>query len=220
MSSASGSAIAASLGLALGALATETSGSILLPAEKSNVVGIKPTMGLVSRSMVIPISLRQDTVGTQARTVRDAAYLLSAIAGMDRNDNWTSVQPLRQIPDYSKACKRSAFSGAKIGVPRNGIDAVFNPAYAPVMKAFEQALALMDLAGAEISDNADFATFDLAAIRQHGQVVLDTDMPDGLARYFANLQANPNGIRSLQDVARFTRDNPEEGWPDRDVSLL
>ena len=71
--SSSGSAIAASIGLALGAQATETSGSIVLPAEHSNVVGIKPTLGLMSRSMVMPISSRQDTVGPMARTVKDAA---------------------------------------------------------------------------------------------------------------------------------------------------
>lgn len=218
--SASGSAIGTSLSLALGALATETSGSILLPAEKSNIVGIKPTMGLVSRSMVIPISLRQDTLGTHARTVKDAAYLLSAIAGMDRNDNWTSVQPFVQPPDYAKACSRKAFRGAKIGVPRNGIDVLLTAPMMPVMQAFERALELMNGAGAEIFDHVNFASFDLATLRHNGQIVLDTDLPSGLQKYFRSLATNPNGIHTLRDLARYTENNPKEGWPDRDVGSL
>lgn len=100
----------------------KTSGSILSPSDVNNLVGIKPTVGLTSRYLVIPISERQDTVGPMARTVKDAAYLLQAIAGADSHDNYTSAIPNNgTIPDYLAACDYSAFSGARIGVAWNGI---------------------------------------------------------------------------------------------------
>jgi len=89
--SSSGSGVASSLGLALASLGTETDGSIISPSDVNNLVGIKPSVGLTSRFLVIPISEHQDTVGPMARSVKDAAYILSAIAGKDANDNYTSA---------------------------------------------------------------------------------------------------------------------------------
>lgn len=216
--SSSGSAVAPSVGMALGALGTETSGSIVLPAEKSNIVGIKPTVGLTSRSMVIPISLRQDTVGPMARTVKDAAYMLAAISGKDRYDNWTSAQPFDQVPDYVKACNYSAFKGTHLGVPRNGINPFLGSSTEPVMAAFEEALRLITGAGAKVVDDADFESFDPPAFHRNSSIVLDTDFVAGVSDYFALLDKNPNKVYNLRDLAQFTRNDPREEYPDRDVS--
>ena len=218
--SSSGSAVAVSLGLAIGALATETSGSIVLPAEKSNIVGIKPTLGLTSRSMVIPISIRQDSIGPVAQSVKDAAILLSAIAGKDTNDNWTSVQPFDHVPDYVKACNYSAFKGARIGVPRNGIDYFLDNNTKPIMDAFEAALHLIRASGATVVDNADFAVFDVPAFSRNSDIVLGTDFIAGLSAYLAGLKTNPNNVKNLADIRKFTKDDPREQYPDRDVCLL
>ena len=217
--SSSGSAVAASLGLAMGGLATETSGSIVLPAEKSSVVGIKPTLGLTSRSMVIPISIRQDSVGPVAQSVKDAAILLSAIAGKDTNDNWTSVQPFDQVPDYVKACNYSAFKGARLGVPRNGINYFLDNTTKPIMAAFEAALDLIRGSGARVVDKADFARFDVPAFSRNSNIVMGTDFTAGLTAYLKMLKTNPNNVKDLADITIFTKDDPREEYPDRDVCL-
>ena len=218
--SSSGSAVAASLGLALGGLATETSGSIVLPAEKNNIVGIKPTLGLTSRSMVISLSIRQDSVGPVAQSVKDAAILLSAIAGKDTNDNWTSVQPFDQVPDYVKACNYSAFKGARLGVPRNGIDYFLDNNTKPIMAAFEAALDLIGNSGAKVVDKADFASFDVPALSRNSSIVLGTDFIAGLSAYLETLKTNPNNVKNLADIKKFTKDDPREEYPDRDVCQI
>ncbi|MCJ1431876.1 hypothetical protein MMC27_001232 [Xylographa pallens] len=155
--SSSGSAVAVSIGLAAAALGTETRGSIIIPAEWNNLVGVKPTLGLVSRHMVIASCPRQDVVGPLARTVRDAAYLLTAIAGKDKyeNDNYTLDQPFESPPDYTKALNRDALQGARIGVPWNGVLPEFYPAQSPehlqvIMRSFNESLAILQAAGATI----------------------------------------------------------------------
>ncbi|MCJ1400597.1 hypothetical protein MMC11_003803 [Xylographa trunciseda] len=155
--SSSGSAVAVSVGLAAAALGTETRGSIINPAEWNNLVGIKPTLGLVSRHMVIATCPRQDVVGTLARTVTDAAYLLTAIAGKDKyeNDNFTLAQPFESPPDYTKALTSDALQGARIGVPWNGVIPDFYLAQSPehlqiIMRSFNDSLAVLEAAGATI----------------------------------------------------------------------
>lgn len=115
-SSGSGAAMAASLAAA--AVGTETSGSILSPASANSVVGIKPTVGLVSRTGVIPIAHSQDTAGPMARTVADAALLLGAIAGVDESDPATLMSLGRYMTDYTPYLDKEALMGARIGVPR------------------------------------------------------------------------------------------------------
>ena len=216
--SSSGSAVAASIGLALGALATETSGSIVLPAEKGNIVGIKPTLGLTSRDMVIPISLRQDSVGPVAKTVKDAAYMLSAISGKDNHDNWTLAQPFDETPDYVKACNYYAFNGARVGVPRNGIAPFLNSASDPTMTAFEKALRLIQSSGANVIDEADFTSFDIDAFGRNSSIVLGTDFAAQLPDYLSQLSNNPHSIKTLSDVVEFTKRDPREEHIDRGVS--
>ena len=89
------------------------------PSQKGNLVGIKPTVGLTSRYLVIPISEHQDTVGPMARTVKDAAIILQAIAGKDRNDNYTAAIPFDcdKMPDYVAALDKDGLAGARIGIP-------------------------------------------------------------------------------------------------------
>lgn len=215
--SSSGSAVAVSVGLASGGLATETSGSIVNPAERSNVVGIKPTLGLTSRSMVIPISVRQDTIGPMARTVKDAAYILSAITGKDKYDNWTSAQPFEKAPDYVKACQHSSLKGARIGVPRNGIDYFLDNSTGPIMAAFEDALRIISNAGATVVDDADFPEFDFPAFSRNSSIVLDTDFVTGIFDYLSMLKTNPKDIHNLHDIAHFTKTDPREQYPDRDT---
>ena len=217
--SSSGSAVAASVGLAAGALATETCGSIVNPAEKNNLVGIKPTVGLTSRYMVIPISSRQDSVGPVARTVKDAAYILSVLAGRDKHDNWTSAQPFDRPPDYVTACKFSALKGARLGVPRNGINYFLNNSTGPIMAGFENALGVLEQAGAYIEREANFNSFDVPAFSRNSSIVLDTDFRSGLSDYLSKLASNPHGLHDLEDLIRFTKHDLREEFPDRDVSL-
>ncbi|KAL9128935.1 MAG: hypothetical protein Q9217_002489 [Psora testacea] len=218
--SSSGSAVGVSVGLASGALSTETSGSIVNPAEKNNLVGIKPTLGLASRHMAIPISIRQDSIGPVTQTVKDAAYVLSAIAGRDKYDNWTSVQPFDKVPDYVKACNYSAFEGARLGVPRNGIDYFLSNSTEPIMAAFESALRMIEQAGAHVQDHANFEFFDIPALSRNSSIVLDYDFTSGLSSYLSKLASNPNNLHNLRDLIHFTKHDPREGFPEHDVSTI
>ena len=215
--SSSGSAVAVSIGLAVGSIGTETSGSIVNPAERSNVVGIKPTLGLTSRDMTIPISLRQDTLGPIGRTVKDAAYMLTAIAGKDNFDNWTSTQPYDVTPDYVKSCNYLGLKGARVGIPRNGIDYYADDSTNPVMAAFEKAIQTVRDAGARVIEEANFSSFDPPSFARNSSIVLDTDFVSGLADYLSSLSSNPNKIHSLHDVAHFTKAHSGEEFPDRDT---
>ena len=156
--SSSGPGVASSIGLALASLGTETSGSILSPSDVNNLVGIKPTVGLTSRYLVIPISEHHDTVGPMARSVKDAAYVLQSIAGKDPNDNYTSAIPC-PIPDYVAACDYNSLAGKRIGVARNVIEIWGQYTDAPVLDAFNKAVQQIEAAGATIVD-ANFTAFE------------------------------------------------------------
>jgi amidase len=143
-SSGSGAAIAA--GLATLAVGTETDGSIVSPASICGLVGIKPTIGLVSRSGIIPIAHSQDTAGPMARSVADAAFMLSAMAGVDMNDPVTQ-DGAGKAADYSKALDKNALQGKRLGVARNffgGSDAID--------AEMEKALAALKAQGAILID--------------------------------------------------------------------
>ena len=216
--SSSGSGVAASLGLALACLGTETSGSILSPSEVNNLVGIKPTVGLTSRALVIPISEHQDTVGPMARTVRDAAYLLQAIAGKDPDDNYTSAIPFDTIPDYVAALNFSSLRGKKFGIPRN----IIQGADDPVEAAFDAAVQLIRKAGAKVIDNANITDFALGQYLQGNSstIVLDADFISDLPKeYLSKLTTNPNNINSVADARNFTQAFPPEDYPDRDTAV-
>lgn len=197
-------------------IASQTSGSILSPADVNNLVGIKPTTGLTSRYLVIPISEHQDTVGPLARTVKDAAYLLQAIAGVDPNDNYTSAIPNNgTLPNYVAACDYSAFAGARIGVARNVVD--IWGADPPVLAAFETAIAEIEKAGATIVE-ANFTAFEAWQTDNNETLVLNADFLSNVANYFSELSYNPNSIENLADELNFTHAFKAEDWPSRDTA--
>ncbi len=185
------------------------------------MVGIKPTVGLTSRALVIPISEHQDTVGPMARTVKDAAYVLQAIAGKDPNDNYTSAIPYTPLPDYVAACNVSSLSGARIGIPRNLIDTTTTD-IGPVLSAFEVAIDVIKKAGATVVDNTNVTTY---AITQYengvsSQIVLQADFVANLPEnYLSQLSKNPNKVYNLADVRNFTRIFPAEDYPDRNMEI-
>ncbi|KAK5724892.1 hypothetical protein LTR17_013475 [Elasticomyces elasticus] len=218
--SSSGSGVSSAIGLALAALGTETSGSILSPSDVNNLVGIKPTVGLTSRYLVIPISEHQDTIGPMARSVKDAAYILQAIAGPDANDNYTLANPAvnGSAPDYVAACNYNAFAGKRIGVARNVIDIWGRYTDAPVLEAFNEAIEQIAAAGAEIVD-ANFTAF--AAWQNDGNetLVLNGDFISDLANYLSELTYNPYGIENLAELRNFTQTFALEDYPERDTGI-
>lgn len=215
--SSSGSGVATSLGLAAVSLGTETDGSIISPSQLNNLVGIKPTVGLTSRALVIPISERQDTIGPMARTVKDAAYVLQAIAGPDPADNYTLASPFNNtLPDYVAACKLDALKGKRIGVPRNYIGSR-TATSAPVLDAFNKALDILREAGATIVENTNYTSYEEWQQSYAESIVLDTDFIANLKSYLSQLTYNPTGVESLADVKNFTESFGPEEYPSRDT---
>lgn len=219
--SSSGSGIASALGLALGSLGTETDGSITDPAAFNNLVGIKPTVGLTSRHLVIPISEHQDTVGPLARTVKDAAHILQVIAGVDPRDNYTSAIPGGKIPDYISACKLSALSSSRLGVPRNVISLNFNAdnTSGPQIEAFNQELAVLREAGATIVEATNFTAAVEFWNSNLSSVIHNADFLVNLRSYIESLTYNPTNISSLADLRKFTQTYPLEDYPTRDTGV-
>jgi len=217
--SSSGTGVSSSIGLALAALGTETSGSILSPSDVNNLVGIKPTVGLTSRYLVIPISEHQDTVGPLARTVKDAAYILQAIAGPDQYDNYTSAIPNNgTLPDYVAACDYNSFAGARIGVARNVLEIWADYTEPWVIESFNEAVAQIEAAGATIVD-ANFTAFEAWQSDNNETLVLNADFLVDLAKYFSELTYNPNKIYNLQQETDFTHNFTAEDWPKRDTDI-
>jgi len=145
--SSSGSGAAAAANLCVVAVGTETDGSIICPARSCGLVGIKPTVGLVSRSGIIPISATQDTAGPMARTVADAAALLGVLSGIDERDSATAASQGRTHSDYTAFLDRDALKGARLGVVRTMFGN--NP---HVARAIDAALVEMTRLGAELVD--------------------------------------------------------------------
>jgi amidase len=197
-SSGTGAAIAASLA-AVG-VGTETDGSVTAPAAFTGLVGLKPTLGLVSRTHVIPISASQDTPGPMARSVADAAILLTAMAGSDPNDPVTVDADARRT-DYLAALQGASLTGKRLGVLRYACK--LRPAAEVV---FDAALARLRAEGAEVVD-VDFAPPDDLGKNEHA--VLLTELKAGLNAYFASTPAAV-GIRALADVIAFNRATPRE----------
>ncbi|KAI9662636.1 MAG: hypothetical protein M1831_002679 [Alyxoria varia] len=216
--SSSGSALSSSLGLALASLGTETDGSVLSPSETNNLVGIKPSVGLTSRYLVIPISERQDTVGTMARTVQDAASLLQVIAGSDTRDNYTSAIPNEgTLPDYTAACRNDSLKGSAFGVPRNVIDRLSTNSTSPILNAFEHSLGVIRRAGGIVKE-ANFTALDESLHSDNESIVLGSEIVTGLATYLDELIINPLNLESLRQVRNFTETFPPEQYPSRDVA--
>ena len=219
--SSSGSGVSSSIGLAFASLGTETDGSILSPASVNNLVGIKPTVGLTSRSLVIPISEHQDTVGPMARSVSDAAYILSIIAGKDEFDNYTLSQPWDTPPDYTRSLKFDSLRGVRIGIPRNSI--MPDNTSQPILNAFTAAIQVIKNAGAVIVENTNYSAWDefvadVYADVGNGSIVLGADIVSGISKYLGQLTTNPHNVTSLVDIMNFTRSFPLENYPERNTA--
>ncbi len=202
--SSSGSGVAVSASLVPLAVGTETDGSIVCPSTNCGIVGIKPTVGLVSRAGIIPISHTQDTAGPMARTVADAAALLTALAGVDPRDPATAAGKGRAA-DFTKALDPDGLRGARIGVARNL--AGFHP---DTDRLFEEALAEMKRRGAEIVDPADVPN-----VKELGDPefeVLLYEFKAGLEAYFASLGPKAP-VKTLADVIAFNERNREREMP-------
>jgi amidase len=153
------------------------------------------------------------------RTIKDAAYILQVIAGVDEFDNYTSVIPDNgKLPDYVAACDLSAFTGARIGLPRNILDRLTGSKWAPQIKIFNTAVEVMKDAGAIIVDNVDFSAMTAFLGSNAPNEVLNADFISGLAHYLGSLTSNPSNLQSLTDVRAFTQSSPLEEYPDRNTA--
>ena len=195
-SAGSGAAIAASLAAA--ALGTETNGSLVCPGSFNGIVALKPTVGLVSRTHVIPISHTQDTAGPMTRTVADAALLLDAMAGSDPADAATASADANRRP-YAGALVKGALAGKRLGVivPEGGT---------PTDRLFAGAIATLRAAGAEIIPVRDFnGPPDMLA---NQAIVMNFELKNDMAAYLATLP--PGGPKSLADLIAFNAASPRE----------
>ncbi|KAI0819884.1 amidase signature enzyme [Trametes gibbosa] len=205
--SSSGSGIGAAIGLAAAALGSETDGSIVSPSSVNNLVGIKPTVGLTSRDGVIPISEHQDTVGPMARSVADAAAILTIIAGRDPRDNFTLAQPAH-VPDYTQALNAGALRGARLGVPRKFVALLDDVRVA----AFNASLETLRARGATIVDPADFPDSEELLASNNETLVLNTDFKASVdvEKYISGLLEVPTGVKNLADLIAFNTVHAEE----------
>jgi len=202
-SSGSGAAVAANLCAA--AIGTETDGSIICPAQTNGIVGIKPTLGLLSRSGIIPIAHSQDTPGPMARTVADAAILLGTLTGVDERDSITKDSKKRGLSNYAKYLDLDGLNGARIGVARNMTGS--NPR---ILKIFETCIEVMKHLGALIVDPANVPNFDKFSKTE--LEILHYEFKAGLNKYLKSLSANV-GVHSMEDVIKFNEENKDRVMP-------
>jgi amidase len=203
--SSSGSGAGVSANLCAGAIGTETDGSIVCPSSSNGVVGIKPTVGLVSRSGIIPISHSQDGAGPMCRAVRDAAILLGALTGEDARDAATAASRGKSYADYTQFCDAGGLKGARIGVARkyfgfsDGVDALM-----------EQSLEAMKKQGATLVDPADIET--LGKFDESELLVFLYELKADLNAYLAGLGPGAP-VKTLQDIIDFNERNREKEMP-------
>ena len=203
--SSSGTAAALAANFAAVGVGTETDGSIVCPAAACSLVGIKPTLGLVSRTGIVPIAHSQDTAGPMARTVRDAAILLGALAGPDPKDAATAAAPAA-VPDFTRFLDAKGLAGARLGIARSKLFG-YNAATDALVT---QAIDVLRRAGAVIVDPADIphlGEYDDAEL-----TVLLYEFKADLNRYLAEF-APGAAVRTLQDVIEFNERNKEREMP-------
>ncbi|KAJ5710924.1 hypothetical protein N7488_005080 [Penicillium malachiteum] len=219
--SSSGSAVSTTLGLAAASIGVETVCSITCPAMRSNSVSIKPTAGLVARDNIIITKLR-GTVGSIARSVRDAATLLSFIAGPRPDDPGTTSIPFDTIPDYESMCDPEGLKNSRLAIPRNAITNPFgaNMNKTSVMAKFEQVLTLLRESGATIIDNANYSAYDeINSPTAPQNYVGPAEYKESIEKYLNSLEINPHGLHGLNDLIACTRSHPKEDIPDRDIEF-
>jgi len=189
--SSSGSGAAVAAGLVRFAIGTETDGSVTCPAAINGIVGLKPTVGLVSRTYIVPISHSQDTAGPMTASVREAAELLTVIAGSDPADPATRDADKHKT-DYAAGLDAGSLKGKRIGVMRFASTSALDP-------AFETALAILRAQGATL---VDIKKFDSGAVGKNEFPVLLTELKADMAKYLSGSPA-PIAVRSLADLIAF-----------------
>jgi amidase len=202
-SSGTGAGISANL-CAVG-IGTETDGSIVCPSSSNGLAGIKPTVGLISRSGIIPISHSQDSAGPMCRTVRDAAVLLGALTGVDPADAATTASAGMSHTDYTQFCDPNGLKGARIGVARKYFG--FNDAVDALM---EQSLDAMKRQGATLVDPANVET--LGKFDESELLVLLYELKADLNNYLAHLGSN-SPVHTLKDIIDFNDRNRQKEMP-------
>ena len=203
--SSSGTGAGISANLAAVGIGTETDGSIVCPSSSNGLAGIKPTVGLVSRGGIIPISHSQDGAGPMCRTVRDAAILLGALTGVDPDDTATAVSAGKSQTDYAQFCDPNGLKGARIGVARKYFG--FSEAVDALM---EESLSVMKQKGATLVDPADIAT--LGKFDESELLVFMYELKADLNAYLARLgPAAP--VHTLQEIIEFNERNRQKEMP-------
>ncbi len=203
--SSSGSGVAASANLSALTIGTETGGSIMCPSSTNGVVGIKPTVGLWSRSGVIPISHSQDTAGPMCRTVRDAAVLLGPVTGVDPRDAATAASEGNQHADYTQFLDAGGLQGARLGIARSF------PGFSPeVLALFDEAVAAMAEAGAVLVDPANLP--NAAWNDEAPLLVLEYEFKANLNAYLASLGPDAP-VKTLAEVIEFNERNADLEMP-------
>ena len=203
--SSSGSGAAASASLSAAAIGTETNGSIVCPSNANGLVGIKPTVGLVSRSRIIPISHTQDTAGPMARTVRDAALVLGALTGLDRSDSATTAGAERAETDYTPYLDPDGLRDARIGVATQ-----YSEGHEAVEAVFAEALDVMRAAGATVVEIPE-----VEAWRRMGGPsgrLMRYEFKADLNAYLAGLGPDAP-VKSLEEIIAFNEANAERELP-------
>jgi amidase len=199
--SSSGSGVAVSANLCMVAIGTETNGSIVCPSSANGIVGIKPTVGLVSRSGVIPISFTQDIPGPMARTVTDAAICLGVLVGIDSSDSKTFASAGKYFSDYTQFCKGGELKGKRIGLYKKPFG--LNNKVDNLMKETVDYLKSQEVTIVELDKLYEDHVEDLSF-----QVML-YEYKDGLNKYFKSLGAN-SPVKSLEDVIKFNKKDSVE----------
>ncbi|HEY6303661.1 MAG TPA: amidase [Terriglobales bacterium] len=202
--SSSGTGAGVSANLCVAGVGTETDGSVVCPSSANGLAGLKPTVGLISRSGIIPISHSQDTAGPMARTVRDVAILLGAMAGADPEDSATEDSQRKQYADYTKFLDPTGLKGARLGVVRKYFG--FNDAVDQLM---DKLLDEMKRAGAEIVDPADIPT--IGKFDDSELTVFLYELKTDLLAYLA-CRGN-SSIKNLKDVIEFNERNRAREMP-------
>jgi amidase len=203
--SSSGTGAGVSANFAAGGIGTETDGSIVCPSSSNGLAGIKPTVGLVSRTGIVPISHSQDGAGPMCRTLLDAAIMLGALTGVDPEDSYTAESQGKSYTDYTQFLDVNGLKGARIGVARkyfgfsDGVDGVM-----------AEAIDVMKKQGATIVDPADIETF--GKFDDSETLVLDYELKAGIEKYLARLgPASP--MKTLQDLIEFNNRNAQKEMP-------
>jgi len=194
--SSSGSGVAASANLTVLAIGTETNGSVVCPANANGIVGIKPTVGLVSRSGIIPISFTQDTAGPMARTVTDAAICLGVLTGPDSTDSKTLDEQANMLKDYTQFLKVDGLQGKRIGLYTAPLGRHYK-----VDTIFNQAVAFIKSQGAEVIEIDQIAKNNVGGLSFE---VMLYEYKDGLNNYFKSLGPDAK-IKNLEELIAFNK---------------